>query len=168
MKAELKAGFIASVHDRQRVSGLTHGFYRYPARFSPRFARAAIEAFTEPGDTVFDPFMGGATTLVEAAALGRQAVGTDINSLSVFVAQIKTTTFTEDDLEKVNVWINNVADNLNLHHEMERDRAWAERGYQRNISCRKTWPIRKSLKWHSRDSITSQLTHSNDSHGVSC
>src|SRR5262249_7180553 len=52
------------------VSGLTHNFYRYPARFSPRFARGAIEAFSERGDVILDPFMGGATTLVEARALG--------------------------------------------------------------------------------------------------
>ncbi len=50
--------------------GLTHGFYRYPARFSPQFARSAIEAFTEPLDTVLDPFMGGGTSAVEALGLG--------------------------------------------------------------------------------------------------
>jgi len=37
------------------VSGLTHNFYRYPARFSPAFSRAVILAFSEHGDTVFDP-----------------------------------------------------------------------------------------------------------------
>lgn len=76
--------------DKQPVSGLTHRFYRYPARFSPIFARACIEAFSEPGDLVLDPYMGGGTTVVEAMVLGRQAVGSDINSLSVFVAQAKS------------------------------------------------------------------------------
>ena len=66
--------------DKQPVSGLTHRFYRYPARFSPIFARACIEAFSKPGDLVLDPYMGGGTTVVEAMALGRQAVGSDINS----------------------------------------------------------------------------------------
>ena len=41
------------------VRGLTHNFYRYPARFSPVFARTIIERFSEPGDVVLDPFMGG-------------------------------------------------------------------------------------------------------------
>ncbi|WP_428938328.1 DNA methyltransferase [Fontivita pretiosa] len=146
MTTEGVAGLIAGVHDRQRISGLTHGFYRYPARFSPRFARAAIEAFTKPGDLVFDPFMGGATSLVEAAAHGRQAVGTDINSLSVFVAQVKTTTLSDDELKQVKLWVDTIANELNMHCETERDVAWAERGYHRNISCRRTWPIRKSLE----------------------
>ena len=53
------------------VSGLTHNFYRYPARFSPLFAREVIRAFSRPGDLVFDPFMGGGTTLV---GRGRSAV----------------------------------------------------------------------------------------------
>ena len=47
------------------VSGLTHCFYKYPARSSPKFVRAAIEVFTRVGDTVFDPFMGGGTSLVD-------------------------------------------------------------------------------------------------------
>ena len=75
---------VESVHDSKSVCGLTHEFYRYPARFSPRFARTVIEAFTEHGEVVYDPFMGGGTTLVEGMALGRRALGTDINSLAVF------------------------------------------------------------------------------------
>lgn len=52
--------------DSDRVSGLTHQYYRYPARFSPQFVRTAIEQFTKPGDLVFDPFMGGGTTLTSS------------------------------------------------------------------------------------------------------
>ena len=39
---------LDAINDRKVVSGLTHGIYRYPARFSPVFARAAIELFTKP------------------------------------------------------------------------------------------------------------------------
>ena len=38
--------------DISPVSGLTHRFYRYPARFSPMFAATAIEEFSTPGDLV--------------------------------------------------------------------------------------------------------------------
>ena len=82
---------LESVRSQAPVVGLTHGFYRYPARFSPQFARSVIEAFTQPMDTVMDPFMGGGTAAVEALGLGRRFVGSDLNSLSVFVTRIKTT-----------------------------------------------------------------------------
>lgn len=74
-----------------RVRGLTHNFYRYPARFSPAFAARAIQLFSRPGDVVLDPFMGGGTTIVEALASGRRAVGTDLNPLAVSIAKVKTT-----------------------------------------------------------------------------
>ena len=57
---------VEAACDASPIAGLTHNFYRYPARFSPKLVRAAIEAFTEPGDLVLDPFVGGGTTLVEA------------------------------------------------------------------------------------------------------
>ena len=81
---------IAGARDTEPVRGLTHDFYRYPPRFSPAFARAAIEAFTRPGDMVLDPFVGAGTTLVEALALGRDAIGIDISQLAEFVATAKT------------------------------------------------------------------------------
>ena len=54
--------------DLNNIEGLTHEFYRYPARFSPTFAAAAIRGFSKPGQLVLDPYMGGGTTVVEALA----------------------------------------------------------------------------------------------------
>lgn len=71
---------LEAIRCKEPVGGLTHEFYRYPARFSPKFARATIERFTSPGDVVFDPFMGSGTVLVEARAMARHGVGTDISS----------------------------------------------------------------------------------------
>ena len=84
-----KGKLLNAVRDRQPVAGYTHGFYRYPARFSPVFAREFISQFTKPGDLVLDPFAGGGTTLVEARALGRSVIGTDISQLAVFVSNGK-------------------------------------------------------------------------------
>jgi len=90
--------------DKHPISGLTHRFYRYPARFSPTFARACIETFSAPGDFVLDPYMGGGTTVVEAMVLGRQAIGSDINSLSVFVAYAKSSRLTQSEQRAVHRW----------------------------------------------------------------
>lgn len=94
-----------AVLDPAPVAGLTHQFYKYPARFSPRFARAAIEEFSRPGDLVLDPYMGGGTTIVEALSSGRRSIGTDINSLAVFVSRAKTTRLTAAELSEVEAWV---------------------------------------------------------------
>jgi len=47
----------------------------HPAKMLPANARHAITAYTAPGDLVMDPMCGIGTTLVEAAHLGREAIG---------------------------------------------------------------------------------------------
>lgn len=138
--------FVAAVHDRKPVKGLTHFFYKYPARFSPIFARTAIETFTKPGEVVFDPFMGGGTTLVEASALGRLAVGTDINSLAAFVTKVKTTPLSEKDINEINLWISNIDKWLHLWNYSKRQDKWRKGGYQNNLNTRNTWPTRKLIE----------------------
>lgn len=49
----------------------------HPAKMLPAIARAAVEAYTDPGDIVCDPMCGIGTTLVEAVHLGRDAVGVE-------------------------------------------------------------------------------------------
>ena len=58
----------------------------YRACFKPQLPRFFIERLTAPGDTVFDPFMGRGTTLLEAALLGRVPAGCDVNPLSELLA----------------------------------------------------------------------------------
>ncbi|MDE3070489.1 MAG: site-specific DNA-methyltransferase [Acidobacteriota bacterium] len=50
----------------------------HPAKMLPAIAREAISRFTRPGELVLDPMCGIGTTLVEAAHLGRQAVGVEL------------------------------------------------------------------------------------------
>lgn len=48
-----------------------------------------VERLTVPGATVVDPFMGSGTTLLAAKALGRHAIGCDINSEHVATAKAR-------------------------------------------------------------------------------
>lgn len=146
LRDEAAADLLEAVHSGEPALGLTHGFYRYPARFSPRLVRAAIETLTEPGDLVLDPFVGGGATLVEARVLGRPAIGLDINELAVFVSRVKTTVLSEDDLCAVHRWVQGLGERLNLRRPPIRAHEWIRRGYQRNISGKNTWPIRKTLE----------------------
>jgi SAM-dependent methyltransferase len=95
---------IRAVLSQDKVDEPPHSFYKYPARFSPVFAREAIKAFTRKGDTVIDPFCGGGTTLIEAIALGRRAAGFDISSLAVFLARTKTSPLSVHDKREILDW----------------------------------------------------------------
>jgi hypothetical protein len=59
----------------------------YRACFKPQLPRFFIERLTQPGEVVYDPFMGRGTTVVEAALLGRVPFGCDINPLSVVLTR---------------------------------------------------------------------------------
>ena len=122
-----------------------HEFYRYPARFSPRFVRAAIAAFTSPGDVILDPFVGGGTTVAEAMLMGRRSVGADINPLAVFVARTKTLTHTTSSLSAVESWLDTVSTQMNVRGPRADDEAWYEDGYLRHLDGHDTWRIRKII-----------------------
>ena len=98
------AALAEAALDRTPVTGWTHNFYRYPARFSPKFAAAAIELFSEPGDVVLDPYMGGGTAVVEGVAAGRRMIGNDLNSLGAFIAKVKITGLNQEDTKAVRSW----------------------------------------------------------------
>ncbi len=126
------------------ITGLTHGFYRYPARFSPQLARAAIRLFSEPGQLVLDPFSGGGTTVVEAAAMGRRAVGTDISELATFLARLKTARVPAPAARVLRAWARDTVPLLSYRdHVSESNRPPS--GTDRNLRRPATRAIRKLI-----------------------
>ena len=77
----------------------SHYLFRFPAKFHPPVAKALIERYSEPGDLVLDPFCGSGTLLIEAAILGRNAIGSDIDPVAVFVATVKSHRLNVSSLE---------------------------------------------------------------------
>jgi len=59
----------------------------YRACFKPQLPEFFINRLTAPGDAVHDPFMGRGTTPVQAALMGRQPIGNDINPLSILLSR---------------------------------------------------------------------------------
>jgi DNA methylase len=141
-----QAAFIAAARDAKPVRGLTHDFYKYPARFSPVFVRSAIETFTEPGDLVLDPHVGGGTTLVEALAAGRESIGIDISSLAEFVARVKCTVFSEGELDVLAQWADAVPDAIDIHRPSRRLIGYADMGYYKHLDHPSRWRLRKAIE----------------------
>jgi len=59
----------------------------YRACFKPQLPEFFINRLTQPGDGVYDPFMGRGTTPVQAALQSRRPMGNDVNPLSVLLTR---------------------------------------------------------------------------------
>jgi len=70
---------------------LTHWIYPYKGKFHPQMIRALMNIIKiKNGETLFDPFVGSGTAVLEAQILGVNAIGLDISSLCVLISKVKT------------------------------------------------------------------------------
>ena len=88
---------------------------------------------------IFDPFLGAGTTAIEAMAHGRDSVGIDINSLAFFLAKVKSTILTRNDITAIKDWITEEQSILKLNRDIPTDNWWRDNGYQKNLP----WRVRK-------------------------
>jgi site-specific DNA-methyltransferase (cytosine-N4-specific) len=82
--------FFAHIGEAKDKRTLTHGLHPYPAKFIPHIPRRLITQYSRPGSVVMDPMNGSGTTVVEAAVLGRPAIGVDVNPIACLAASAKT------------------------------------------------------------------------------
>ena len=75
-----------------------HRLHPYLGKFIPQLVEIFLRKF-QP-ETVCDPFSGSGTTLVEAAALGINAVGSDISEFNSLISRVKTGTYDLELLER--------------------------------------------------------------------
>ncbi|MFL6215822.1 MAG: DNA methyltransferase [Blastocatellia bacterium] len=66
-----------------------HGYHRYPAKFIPQLVRRLIEGYSTANSLVGDPFLGSATTGIEALRSGRAFWGADINPVALLISRAK-------------------------------------------------------------------------------
>jgi len=78
----------------------THGIHRFPGKFIPDIPRYILHniLLREKERTIYDPFCGSGTALVEAAIDSRPFLGKDIDPLAVMIAKAKTTPIPETQL----------------------------------------------------------------------
>lgn len=72
----------------------------YRACFKPQLPRFFIDRLTVEGDTVYDPFGGRGTTIVEATLAGRKGISNDVNPLSEIFASPRLHVSKLSDIEK--------------------------------------------------------------------
>lgn len=93
---------------------ITHSYYTYPAKFIPQLASKLIHLYSEPFETIIDPFMGSGTTMVESLVNARLCVGVDINEIAYLVSKVKITPL---NIELLYETYNQLAEILTFNHQ---------------------------------------------------
>ncbi len=97
------------------VREYTHGIHNYPAMMVCPISRNIIKLVKEIQnvDTIFDPFAGSGTVLVEGMLAGiKNIFGNDINPLALFLSKVKTTRLDITQLQKSTQLLYNRIENI--------------------------------------------------------
>src|SRR5260370_40112557 len=98
-----------TAHNQQSYYGTAAsrwaGVGPYYAMFPSGFATSAGKQYTKPGDCVFDPFAGRATSLFAAASEGRIGLGIEINPVGWVYGKAKLQTADRDSVERRIRWV---------------------------------------------------------------
>lgn len=78
---------------KKTTLSLSHDLHIYKAKFFPRMVRALLNIFGKEGATVFDPYCGSGTALLEASLLGLDSYGSDIDPICHLISRTKVTPF---------------------------------------------------------------------------
>lgn len=76
--------------NKQKWKNPVHSTCSYLAMFPPSLPNYFIKQFTDEGETVYDPFSGRGTTVLEAALNNRVGIGNDLNPLAFVLTGAKT------------------------------------------------------------------------------
>lgn len=78
-----------------------HSLCSYQGKLKPSLAYQLVNALTNEGDLVLDPFSGSGTIPFEAAINNRRAIGFDISDMSVAISNAKLKATTELGCERL-------------------------------------------------------------------
>ncbi len=76
-----------------------HGLHPYLGKYVPQLVQIFLERYFEPGESVYDPFVGSGTTLVEANVFGVDAIGCDVSAFNCLLSRVKTMPYALGALE---------------------------------------------------------------------
>jgi hypothetical protein len=79
---------VSEINDLKKQSTHRHyGVHPYFTKQVWNVVQEYVKNFSQPGDTVLDPFGGSGVTAIEALVLGRKGINIDLNPLAIFLVQ---------------------------------------------------------------------------------
>ncbi|MFH0957915.1 MAG: DNA methyltransferase, partial [Pseudomonadota bacterium] len=126
---------------KQRQASSIHEI-SYRACFKPQLPRFFIELLSDVGDTIYDPFSGRGTTVIEAGLMGRKIVSNDVNPLSDILIRPR---FTPPTIQDVAERLSKIDCGYALECEMDLSMFFHERTLKEILSIRKyLWERKES------------------------
>jgi DNA modification methylase len=91
------------MYDFERISEQertkhVHRLHPYLGKFIPQLVEVFLDRYFKPGDTIFDPFCGSGTALVQANEMGINSIGCDIAEFNILLSRVKTAEYNISDL----------------------------------------------------------------------
>lgn len=102
----------------------THRYHNYPATMIPQIPKFFIEAVSKFQNikSIYDPFMGSGTTLVESRLHGIDSTGVDLNPLAKLMSDVKTHLLDDSELKRtLDELYRNIEKNKSLFREGKLD-----------------------------------------------
>jgi DNA modification methylase len=90
-----------------------HNWHAFPAKFPPQIPELFIKNLTHENDIILDPMMGSCTTLLEAVKYNRNAIGYDIDPLSILIGKAK---FANVEITKIEEHAGNIINNAKINY----------------------------------------------------
>ena len=99
-KSPIQVDFRRMIDWVQYGERATHMIHLYPAKLLPHIPVlfASNNVLSSEGDTIFDPFCGSGTVLLETLLANKITVGSDSNPLARLISKVKTTPIEHDRL----------------------------------------------------------------------
>jgi len=124
-----------SFHKRRKLRFGPHDFHEYRGKFFPQLVRSLCNiAGLEEESIVLDPMCGSGTTLVEARAIDMNALGIDMNPLSVLISDVKTNSVGWD-IQKIRCMREDIEKTLEIYSSFslpweEKDRLYLKKWFE--------------------------------------
>jgi len=118
---------------------LTHDFHAYFAAYPPELVSRLLKKYSQEGETLLDPFMGGGTAIVEGFVGRRRTIGVDISPFSRLMASVKVRPQEVDEARLAEI-LRTVGEDLASH------RAQGYRHFSYHIP-----PVTSIDRWFARD-----------------
>jgi len=102
-----------------------HRLHPYLGKFIPQLVEVFLRKYFEQGQTIFDPFCGSGTALVQANEMGINAIGYDISEFNILLCKAKLEHY---DIKQVRSEIFDILAKLRstIHSREKQTKLWAD------------------------------------------